>query len=267
METKADIGVIGLAVMGKNLILNIADHSYSIAVYNRTLSKVDDFVANEAKGLCIFPSHSIKEFVSLLQPSPRKILLMVKAGEVVDEYISQLLPFLEKGDIIIDGGNSNFEDSQRRYKELKEKGFVFVGMGISGGEEGARHGPSIMPGGDVRAWPFIQNIFQDIAARSQEGDVCCEWIGEGGSGHFVKMVHNGIEYGDMQLIAESYDLLKSLLGYSNDALSSVYKKWNEGPLASYLIEITAKIFKQKDPKEGFVIDHILDAAGQKGTGR
>lgn len=263
---QADIGLIGLAVMGQNLVLNMADHGFQVAVYNRTVSKVDEFLQGPAKGKSIQGAHDLKTFVQSLK-RPRRVMLMVKAGAPVDEFIEQLLPYLEKGDILIDGGNSHFPDSQRRYLSLKEKGILFVGAGISGGEEGARHGPSIMPGGNSEAWPFVKPIFQAIAARSEDGAACCDWVGEGGAGHYVKMVHNGIEYGDMQLICEAYDLLKKEGSLSEEELATTFTGWNEGALHSYLIEITADIFRKKDTDGKPLLNKILDVAGQKGTGK
>ncbi len=265
-NTGADIGLIGLAVMGQNLVLNMADHGFSVAVHNRTASKTDEFLQGPAKGKSITGANDIKKFVSMLK-RPRKVMLMIKAGDPVDESIEQLLPFLEEGDIIIDGGNSHFPDSQRRYEALKAKGILFVGAGISGGEEGARHGPSIMPGGNPKAWRYVKEIFQSIAAKSDDGTPCCEWVGEGGAGHYVKMVHNGIEYGDIQLICEAYHLLKRHLHLSAPELSHVFADWNKGPLDSYLIEITAQIFAKLDTDGKPVLDKILDVAGQKGTGK
>lgn len=261
----ADFGLIGLAVMGQNLVLNIEDHGFSVAVFNRTVEKVDKFTQGPAKGKNIIGTHSVDEFVSKLK-RPRKIMLMVKAGKPVDEFIEHLLPHLEKGDIIIDGGNSHFPDTQRRYTTLKEKGILFIGAGISGGEEGARHGPSIMPGGNQEAWHYIKPIFQAIAAKADDGTPCCDWVGEGGAGHYVKMVHNGIEYGDMQLISEAYDLLRRGLGFSLEELADIFKEYNKGDLDSYLIEITAQIFTHKE-KDKYLLDIILDVAGQKGTGK
>jgi len=266
MPETADIALIGLAVMGQNIILNMNDHGYVVAAFNRTVSKVDDFLANEAKGTRVIGAHSLEEMVGLLK-RPRRIMLLVKAGAAVDEFIGHLLPLLDKGDIIIDGGNSNYEDTIRRYNDLKEKGILFVGSGVSGGEEGARHGPSLMPGGHPAAWPHIKAIFQSIAAKVQNGVPCCDWVGEGGAGHFVKMVHNGIEYGDMQLICEAYQLLSVGLGLTNEELAATFSEWNQGELDSYLIETTAAIFKFKDKDGGYLIDKILDAAGQKGTGK
>ncbi len=252
--------------MGQNIVLNMNDHGYVVAVFNRTVSKVDDFLAKEAKGTKVIGAHSLEELVGHLK-RPRRIMLLVKAGAAVDEFINHLVPLLDKGDIIIDGGNSYYEDTVRRYKELKEKGILFVGSGVSGGEEGARHGPSLMPGGAPEAWPHIKAIFQSIAAKVDNGVPCCDWVGESGAGHFVKMVHNGIEYGDMQLIGEAYQLLSVGLGLDNKKLAEVFTEWNRGELDSYLIEITSKIFEFKDTDGSYLIDHILDAAGQKGTGK
>lgn len=271
---KADIGIVGLAVMGQNLALNIADHGSTVAVFNRTLSKTDEFLSNigsvgEAQKKKIIPTHSYEEFVASLA-APRKILLMVKAGSAVDDTIAQLVPLLDAGDIIIDGGNSYFSDTRRRMEELKRRGFLFVGTGISGGEEGARHGPSIMPGGSAVAWPHIKDLFQKIAAKAgPRHDIpCCEWVGPDGAGHYVKMVHNGIEYADMQLICEAYFLMKMLLGMTPPEMHEVFSQWNQGRLRSYLIEITADILQKKDPATRlFLIDSIRDAAGQKGTGK
>ena len=266
MNAQADIGLIGLAVMGQNLVLNMNDHGFTVAVNNRTKSKIDDFLAGEAKDRSIIGAYSEAELVGMLK-RPRKIMIMVKAGRPVDAVISQLVPLLEPGDIIIDGGNSHFPDSTRREKELAEHGILFVGSGVSGGEEGARFGPSIMPGGAAAAWPHIQPIFQAIAAKAEDGAPCADWLGPGGSGHFVKMVHNGIEYGDMQLIAEAYDLLSNGLGMTPDEMSEVFARWNQGKLNSYLIEITAEILAFKDEDGAPIIDKILDSAGQKGTGK
>jgi 6-phosphogluconate dehydrogenase len=261
-----DIGLIGLAVMGQNLVLNMNDHGYKVAVFNRTTSKVDEFLANEAKGTQVVGTHSIPELVQVLK-RPRRVMLMVKAGDTVDQMIDQVAPHLEKGDIIIDGGNSHFPDTNRRTKTLNEKGILFIGTGVSGGEEGARFGPSIMPGGNPEAWPHVKDIFQSIAAKVEDGSPCCDWVGEAGAGHYVKMVHNGIEYGDMQLICEAYQLLKDGLGLSADELGDVFADWNKGELDSFLIEITAEIFKKKDEDGQPLIDKILDTAGQKGTGK
>jgi 6-phosphogluconate dehydrogenase len=261
-----DIGLIGLAVMGQNLVLNMNDHGFKVAVFNRTVSKVDEFINEEAKGTEVVGAHSIEEMCGLLK-TPRRVMIMVKAGEVVDQTIEQILPHLEKGDIIIDGGNSLFTDSNRRTKELAEKGILFVGTGVSGGEEGARFGPSIMPGGNPAAWPHVKEIFQAIAAKVEDGTPCCDWVGEEGAGHYVKMVHNGIEYGDIQLICEAYQLLKDGLGLSADEFAEVFKEWNKGELDSYLIEISATIFAKKDEDGTPIVDKILDTAGQKGTGK
>ncbi len=261
-----DIGLIGLAVMGQNLVLNMNDHGYRVAVFNRTVSKVDEFLNNEARGTPIVGAHSIPELVAALK-TPRRVMLMVKAGDTVDHMIEQLVPHLEKGDIIIDGGNSLYTDSNRRFKDLAEKGLRFIGTGVSGGEEGARFGPSIMPGGDPEAWPAVKGIFQSIAAKVEDGTPCCDWVGEGGAGHYVKMVHNGIEYGDMQLIGEAYQLLKDGLGLNADELAGIFSEWNKGELDSFLIEITAEIFAKKDDDGQPMVDKILDSAGQKGTGK
>ena len=261
-----DIGLIGLAVMGQNLVLNIHDHGFRVAVFNRTVSKVDDFLANEARGTSIVGTHSLAELVAALK-RPRRVMLMVKAGETVDAMIEALTPHLEAGDIVIDGGNSHYPDTNRRTAALAEKGLLFIGTGVSGGEEGARHGPSIMPGGNPAAWPHVKPIFQAIAAKVPDGAPCCDWVGEGGAGHYVKMVHNGIEYGDMQLICEAYQLLRDGLHLTADDLHSVFARWNEGELDSYLIEITRDIFAKKDEDGAPLIDKILDTAGQKGTGK
>ncbi len=265
-KESCDIGLIGLAVMGQNLVLNMNDHGYKVAVFNRTVSKVDDFVANEAKGTQVVGAHSLEELAGLLK-RPRRVMLMVKAGDTVDQMIDHVLPYLEAGDIIIDGGNSLFTDSTRRTRDLKAKGILFIGTGVSGGEEGARFGPSIMPGGNPDAWPHVKEIFQAIAAKVEDGTPCCDWVGEEGAGHYVKMVHNGIEYGDMQLICEAYQLLEAGLGLSADELAEVFADWNKGELDSYLIEISAQIFAKKDEDGKPVVDKILDTAGQKGTGK
>jgi len=266
MQASCDIGLIGLAVMGQNLVLNMNDHGYKVAVFNRTVSKVDEFINNEAKGTEVVGAQSIEEFVSLLK-RPRRAMLMVKAGDTVDQMIDALLPHLEQGDIIIDGGNSLFTDSNRRTKALREKGILFIGTGVSGGEEGARKGPSIMPGGAPEAWPHVKDIFQAIAAKVEDGTPCCDWVGEDGAGHYVKMVHNGIEYGDMQLICEAYQLLKDGLGATADDLHEIFAEWNKGELDSYLIEISTEIFAKKDEDGTALVDKILDAAGRKGTGK
>ncbi|ORX71167.1 6-phosphogluconate dehydrogenase, decarboxylating [Linderina pennispora] len=262
----ADFGLIGLAVMGQNLILNINDHGFKVCAYNRTVAKVDNFLANEAKGTEIVGAHSIEEFVAKLK-RPRKIMLLVKAGSAVDAFIETLLPHLEEGDIVIDGGNSHYPDTQRRYEYLTSKKILFVGCGVSGGEEGARYGPSLMPGGNPEAWPHLKPIFQAIAAKAPDGAPCCDWVGEGGAGHFVKMVHNGIEYGDMQLITEVYQLLRDGLGLSDDEQGDIFEKWNKGVLDSFLIEITTDILRFKDTDGQPLVEKIRDAAGQKGTGK
>ncbi|RDW93716.1 NADP(+)-dependent, decarboxylating phosphogluconate dehydrogenase [Aspergillus mulundensis] len=261
----ADFGLIGLAVMGQNLILNAADHGFTVCAYNRTTSKVDRFLENEAKGKPIVGAHSVEEFCAKLK-RPRRIMLLVMAGNPVDQFIESLLPHLEEGDIIIDGGNSHFPDSNRRTKYLKEKGIRFVGSGVSGGEEGARYGPSLMPGGNEEAWPHIKDIFQSIAAKS-DGEACCDWVGDEGAGHYVKMVHNGIEYGDMQLICEAYDILKRGVGLSSKEIADVFAKWNNGVLDSFLIEITRDILYFNDDDGTPMVEKILDKAGQKGTGK
>jgi 6-phosphogluconate dehydrogenase len=265
-DATCDIGLIGLAVMGQNLVLNMNDHGYKVAVFNRTVSKVDDFLADEAKGTAVVGAHSLEELCGLLK-HPRRVMLMVKAGDTVDQMIDHLQPYLESGDIVIDGGNSLFTDSNRRTKTLADKGILFIGTGVSGGEEGARRGPSIMPGGNPAAWPHVKDILQSIAAKVEDGTPCCDWVGEDGAGHYVKMVHNGIEYGDMQLICEAYDLLKRGLGLTPDDLHEVFTDWNKGELDSYLIEISSLIFAKKDDDGEPIVDKILDTAGQKGTGK
>ena len=258
--------------MGQNLILNLNDKGFKVCAYNRTVSKVDDFLNNEAKGTEIVGANSLQDLCLKLK-EPRRVLLMVKAGDAVDEFITALEPFLSPGDVIIDGGNSNFTDTNRRCRELALKGLHFVGCGVSGGEEGARHGPSMMPGGSEAAWPLIREMFQAIAAKvskvsnPKELDVCCDWVGPEGSGHFVKMVHNGIEYGDMQLIAEAYHLLKNGLGIEGEELAQIFADWNKDELSSFLIEITADILDFKDDKGQRIVERIRDAAGQKGTGK
>ena len=264
---QADIGLIGLAVMGENLALNMESKGFTVAVYNRTVSKVDRFIEGRAKGKEIIGAHSLPELVAALR-RPRKVMLMVKAGKPVDDFIEKLLPHLEPGDIVIDGGNSFFGDTIRRSRELESRGLLYIGAGVSGGEEGALHGPSIMPGGSPAAWPQVKPILQAIAARVADGTPCCDWIGSDGAGHYVKMVHNGIEYGDMQLIAEAYFLMARLLGMAPAEMSRVFAEWNTGELNSYLIEITAHILAREDPETGQpLVDLILDAAGQKGTGK
>ena len=264
--SKADIGLIGLAVMGENLVLNMESHGFTVAVYNRTVDKVNNFINGRGKGKNLIGTSSVEELVANLK-SPRKIMLMVKAGKPVDDFIELLIPHLDKGDIIIDGGNSHFPDSIRRTKYLESKGLLFIGTGVSGGEEGALKGPSIMPGGSPQAWPHVKPIFQSIAAKVEDGTPCCDWVGENGAGHFVKMVHNGIEYGDMQLITEAYLIMRDLLGMTADEMHEVFKEWNKGELDSYLIEITRDILAVKDEDGKPLVDKILDTAGQKGTGK
>jgi 6-phosphogluconate dehydrogenase len=267
MEKKADIGLIGLAVMGQNLVLNMNDKGFTVAVFNRTVSRVDGFLADAAKGRdTILGARSIGEFVNLLE-KPRKIMLMVKAGAAVDEFIELLLPHLEPGDLIIDGGNSHFPDTIRRTKYLDGKGFLYIGTGVSGGEEGARTGPAMMPGGNTKAWPLVKNIFQAICAKTPDGEPCCDWTGEDGAGHYVKMVHNGIEYGDMQLICEAYDMMSRFLKLKAPAMHKVFAEWMKGELDSYLVEITRDILAVKDADKKPLVDKILDTAGQKGTGK
>ena len=266
VQDSADIAVIGLAVMGQNLILNMNDHGFTVVAFNRTVSKVDDFLANEAKGTKVIGAHSVEEMVASLK-RPRRVMLMVKAGDPVDEIIAHVLPHLEPGDIIIDGGNSLFSDTIRRVKEAEAKGLLYIGTGVSGGEDGARHGPSIMPGGSPAAWPHVKDIFQGIAAKLDDGTPCCDWVGEGGAGHYVKMVHNGIEYGDEQLICEAYQLMRDYLGLSEEKMSAIFADWNKGELDSFLIEITAGILGHKDEDGSPLVNKILDAAGQKGTGK
>ncbi len=263
---KADIGLIGLAVMGENLVMNMESKGFTVAVFNRTVDKVENFINGRAKGKNIIGALTLAEFIDKLE-KPRKIMLMVKAGKPVDDYIEMLLPLLEKGDIIIDGGNSHFPDTTRRTEYVESKGLLYIGTGVSGGEEGALLGPSIMPGGSPAAWPYVKPIFQAIAAKVEDGSPCCDWVGEKGAGHFVKMVHNGIEYGDMQLICEAYQLMKDLLGMSADEMHEVFKEWNKGELDSYLIEITRDILAYKDDDGKAIVDKILDTAGQKGTGK
>lgn len=267
---KSDIGLIGLAVMGENLALNMESRGYQVSVYNRPHGNehavVDNFMAGRAAGKKFLGFTDIPAFVESLS-HPRKIFMMVRAGSPVDELIEQLIPYLSPGDIIMDGGNSNFEETNRRVAHVESKGFLYVGSGVSGGEEGALNGPAIMPGGSEAAWPLVKPILQSISAKTEDGTPCCEWVGRGGSGHFVKMVHNGIEYGDMQLIAETYQLMRRQLGMSNDEMSAQFACWNQGKLQSYLIEITAEILRHKEENGSHLIDHILDTAGQKGTGK
>ena len=266
MNKLSDIGLIGLAVMGENLVLNMESKGFQVSVYNRTAQKVDDFLAGRAKGKNIVGTHSIEDFIKSLA-RPRKVMLMIKAGSSVDDMINTLIPYLEKGDIIIDGGNTHFPDTNRRTALVESKGLLYIGTGVSGGEEGALLGPSIMPGGSKAAWPAVKPIFQAIAAKVDDGSPCCEWVGENGAGHFVKMVHNGIEYGDMQLICEVYQVMRDLLGMSADEMHVVFKDWNKGELDSYLIEITRDILAYKDADGKPLVDKILDTAGQKGTGK
>jgi 6-phosphogluconate dehydrogenase len=266
MEPKGDIALIGLAVMGQNLILNMNDHGFTVVAYNRTVEKVDEFLAKEAKGTKVLGAHSIEDMVGQLK-RPRRVMMLVKAGKPVDDFIEQLIPHLEPGDIIIDGGNSLFEDTNRRVNYVESKGLLYIGTGVSGGEEGARRGPSIMPGGSPKAWEHVKAIFQGVAAKVEGGVPCCDWVGEQGAGHYVKMVHNGIEYGDMQLICEAYNIMKNGLGLSADEMHNVFSEWNQGDLDSYLIEITRDILAKKDEDGTPLVDKILDTAGQKGTGK
>ena len=262
----ADIGVIGLAVMGENLVLNIAGRGFTVAVYNRTTSRVDEFIAGRANGRTIVGTYSLEELCARVK-RPRRIMMMIKAGAAVDRVIESLMPYLDPGDIVIDGGNSEYRDSDRRTAELARKNILFVGAGVSGGEEGALLGPSIMPGGHGDAWPAIKPVFQAIAAKTGEGEPCCGWIGNGGAGHFVKMVHNGIEYADMQMICEAYQLMRDGLRMSNDEMHAILARWNEGVLNSYLIEITRDILAFRDEEGNATLDLVLDSAGQKGTGK
>ncbi|MSU32354.1 MAG: decarboxylating NADP(+)-dependent phosphogluconate dehydrogenase [Pedosphaera sp.] len=261
-----DIALIGLAVMGQNLILNMNDHGFNVVAYNRTTAKVDEFLANEAKGTRVQGAHSIEEMVSKLK-TPRRVMMLVKAGQAVDDFIEQLIPHLSAGDIIIDGGNSLYGDTERRVKYCESKGLLFIGTGVSGGEEGARRGPSIMPGGSFKAWDAVKDIFQGVSAKVDNGVPCCDWVGYGGAGHYVKMIHNGIEYGDMQLICEAYNIMKSGLGMSADEMHEVFAEWNQGELDSFLVEITRDILGFKDVDGSPLVDRILDTAGQKGTGK
>ena len=265
-NVETDIGLIGLGVMGSSLALNMESNGFSVSVHNRTSPQIHNLVKNRSSNSKLYGFENLDEFVKSIK-KPRKIMLMVVAGSVVDDYIQKLVPLLDQGDIIIDGGNSHYPDTSRRTDELEAKGFHFIGAGVSGGEEGALKGPSIMPGGAIAAWPEVKGIFQEISAKVGDNEPCCEWIGEGGSGHFVKMVHNGIEYGDMQLICEAYQLMKDVLGMSNDEMHQTLKEWNEGELNSYLIEITADILKFKEEDGSYLVDNILDTAGQKGTGK
>ncbi len=266
MKKLADIGLIGLAVMGENLVLNMESKGYTVAVFNRTVEKVDQFINGRGAGKNFIGAHSIEELVASLE-KPRKVMMLVKAGKPVDIFIDLLIPHLEPGDIIIDGGNSHFPDTIRRAEYVESKGLLYVGTGVSGGEEGALNGPSMMPGGSPAAWPHVKEIFQSVAAKVEDGSPCCDWVGEGGAGHFVKMVHNGIEYGDMQIINEAYQMMKDLLGMSNKEMHEVFKKWNTEELDSYLIEITRDILGYTDENGEETVDYILDTAGQKGTGK
>ncbi|MBM3194082.1 MAG: decarboxylating NADP(+)-dependent phosphogluconate dehydrogenase [Chlamydiae bacterium] len=262
----ADIGLVGLAVMGQNLILNMNDHGFTVACFNRTTSKVDDFINGAAKGTKVIGCKTIKEFVGALK-KPRKIMMMVKAGEAVDDLIQELMPFLDKGDILIDGGNSHFVDTERRCEEVKAKGLLFVGCGVSGGEEGARNGPSMMPGGHIEAWETLKPIIQTIAAKTPKGEPCADWLGNGGAGHFVKMVHNGIEYGDIQIICEAYDIMQRVMGLKESEMAEIFRGWNKGELDSFLIEITANVLAYNDVDGRPLVSKILDVAGAKGTGK
>ena len=262
----SDIGLIGLAVMGENLVLNMESKGFRVSVYNRTVEKVDRFMEGRGKGRNVYGARSLEDFVASLA-APRKVFLMIKAGQAVDDFIEKLIPLLDKGDIIIDGGNTHFPDTARRTAYVESKGLLYIGTGVSGGEEGALHGPSMMPGGSPAAWPYVKPIFQGICAKVADGTPCCDWVGEGGAGHFVKMVHNGIEYGDIQLICECYSIMKDILGMSNDQMHEIFAEWNKGDLDSYLIEITRDILAKKDDDGRYVLDYILDTAGQKGTGK
>ena len=263
---KGDIGVIGLAVMGQNLILNMNDHGFKVVAFNRTVAKVDEFLEGPAKGTNIIGANSMQDLVDKLE-TPRKVMLMVRAGDVVDQFIDALVPLLDEGDIIIDGGNSNYPDTNRRVASLQDKGILYVGTGVSGGEEGARFGPSIMPGGSPEAWPHVKPIFQAISAKTDDGEACCDWVGRDGAGHFVKMVHNGIEYGDMQLISEAYHFMKEGLGLDHDEMQAIFEQWKSTELDSYLIDITTDILGYKDEDGEPLVEKILDTAGQKGTGK
>src|SRR5574344_2977077 len=266
MKQKADIGLIGLAVMGENLVLNMESKGYTVAVFNRTVERVDQFIAGRGADKNFIGAHSIAELCASLE-RPRKVMMLVKAGKPVDDFLEQIIPHLEPGDIIIDGGNTHFPDTVRRAKYVESKGLLYVGTGVSGGEEGALLGPSMMPGGSPAAWPAVKEIFQAVAAKVDDGAPCCDWVGEGGAGHFVKMVHNGIEYGDIQLICECYQIMKDVLGMSNEEMHDTFAEWNKGDLDSYLVEITRDILAKKDEDGRYVLDYILDTAGQKGTGK
>ena len=266
MKAVSDIGLVGLAVMGENLALNMESKGFHVSVYNRTVEKVDRFMEGRGKGLNFYGAHSLEDFIDSLK-SPRKVFLMVKAGKPVDEFIDKLIPLMDPGDIIIDGGNTHFPDTARRTEYVESKGLLYIGTGVSGGEEGALKGPSMMPGGSPAAWPFVKPIFQGISAKVADGTPCCDWVGQGGAGHFVKMVHNGIEYGDIQLICECYQIMKDILGMTNEEMHETFAEWNKGDLDSYLIEITRDILAKKDEDGRYVLDYILDTAGQKGTGK
>ena len=266
MKEISDIGLIGLAVMGENLVLNMESKGFHVSVFNRTVSKVENFINGRGKGKNIYGAMTVEDFISSLK-RPRKVFLMVKAGQAVDDFIEKLIPLLEPGDVIIDGGNTHFPDTARRTAYVESKGLLYIGTGVSGGEEGALNGPSMMPGGSPEAWPLVKPIFQGICAKVENGSPCCDWVGEGGAGHFVKMVHNGIEYGDIQLICECYQIMKDVLGMSNEEMHLTFAEWNKGDLDSYLIEITRDILAKKDGDGKYVLDYILDTAGQKGTGK
>ena len=266
MQPVSDIGLVGLAVMGENLVLNMESKGFHVSVFNRTVEKVDKFINGRGAGKNFYGAHSLEDFVASLK-SPRRVFLMVKAGQAVDDFIEKLIPLLDKGDIIIDGGNSHFPDTARRTAYVESKGLLYIGTGVSGGEEGALKGPSMMPGGSPAAWPYVKPIFQSICAKVEDGSPCCDWVGENGAGHFVKMVHNGIEYGDIQLICECYQIMKDVLGMTNEEMHETFAEWNKGDLDSYLIEITRDILAKKDEDGNYVLDYILDTAGQKGTGK
>ena len=266
MKAVSDIGLVGLAVMGENLALNMESKGFHVSVYNRTVEKVDRFMEGRGKGLNFYGAHSLEDFIDSLK-SPRKVFLMVKAGKPVDEFIDKLIPLMDPGDIIIDGGNTHFPDTARRTEYVESKGLLYIGTGVSGGEEGALKGPSMMPGGSPASWQYVKPIFQGISAKVADGTPCCDWVGQGGAGHFVKMVHNGIEYGDIQLICECYQIMKDILGMTNEEMHETFAEWNRGDLDSYLIEITRDILAKKDEDGRYVLDYILDTAGQKGTGK
>lgn len=266
MKELSDIGLVGLAVMGENLVLNMESKGFRVSVYNRTVEKVDKFIEGRGAGKNFYGAHSLEDLVASLK-APRRVFLMVKAGQPVDDFIEKLIPLMDKGDIIIDGGNSHFPDTARRTAYVESKGLLYIGTGVSGGEEGALKGPSMMPGGSPAAWPYVKDIFQSICAKVEDGSPCCDWVGENGAGHFVKMVHNGIEYGDIQLICECYQIMKDYLGMTNEEMHQTFAEWNKGDLDSYLVEITRDILAKKDEEGNYVLDYILDTAGQKGTGK